>query len=82
MAISKINHRVKNECKIVGTSLMCGACLGLINMASNKVSPKDVFQYKNLTNQQKHITKCSAIGALAVAALLWLGVKINTNNKL
>lgn len=79
MNISKVDSNTKINCKIAASSLITGGCISAINMVANQVTPKDVFQYKNLSAGKKNIIKYSGLGGIAIAALLALYSKVNLN---
>lgn len=81
MSISKVDSQTRTNCKIIASSLIMGSCMGAINMLANQVTPKDVFQYKNLSVAKKNIVKYSGLGGLAMAVLLALYSKMVLNKK-
>lgn len=82
MAISKIDSNTKTNCKIGTVSLATGALVGAASMVVGRVTPKDVFQYKNLSKQQQKVAKVSGISAILIAVLTALNLKmINKNNQ-
>lgn len=81
MNVSKIDSDKKLNCKIAASSLLTGGCIGAISMTLGNVKPKDIFQYGNLSKQQKNVAKISGIGALLITVLTALNLKTMNNNK-
>lgn len=78
----RINSNIKTNCRIATGSILTGGCIGMMSMLTGNVTPKDVFIYKNLSNQQKNVVKVSGFGALLVTILTALNFKVlNNKNK-
>lgn len=72
------NSKIKQNIKIAGASTFCGSAIAILNLAIGKVTPNDIFQYKNIPLDKKNLVKTSVIGGVITAALLTLQGIMNT----
>ena len=80
MTINRIDANTKQNLKIAGVSALGATTLTAVNMLANNITPKDIFQYKNLKAVQKQTFKTSVIGGIFCGVLMAIASKYFTNS--